>query len=199
MSTIVFFDLETTGLDPGCHIIQLSAVCGEREFNAYILPRRPISPKASELTGITQSRGKLYRHGIPLDTVFLHDALNDFSDFLSSCRPRRRKRPHRRPVLLAGHNAKGFDAPILARVLQKCSLWEDFQQVVSGFVDTLLLSRNLYDLPSYSLEFLAKHFLDRCYDAHNALEDARILQELFDVWDPDREDIWEVTFPTNEF
>ncbi|KAL7402923.1 hypothetical protein ABVT39_021895 [Epinephelus coioides] len=195
MSTIVFFDLETTGLDPRCHIIQLSAVCGEREFNAYILPRRPISPKASELTGITQSRGTLYRHGTPLDTVFLHDALNDFSDFLSSCRPHRR-----RPVLLAAHNAKGFDAPILARVLRKFSLWEDFQQVVSGFVDTLLLSRNLFrGLPSYSLEFLAKHFLHKDYDAHNALEDARILQELFDDWDPDRGDISEVTFPTNEF
>ncbi|XP_078023854.1 DNA polymerase III PolC-type-like [Epinephelus lanceolatus] len=199
MSNIVFFDLETTGLDPGCHIIQLSAVCGEREFNAYILPRRPISPRATELTGLTQSRGTLYRHWTPLDTVFLYDALKDFIDFLRYCRPRRCKRPHRRPVLLAAHNAKEFDAPILARVLQKCSLWEDFQQVVSGFVDTLLLSRNLYDLHSYSLKSLAKHFLHRYYDAHDGLEDARILQELFDVWDPDREDIWEVTFPTSEF
>ncbi|XP_049429313.1 DNA polymerase III subunit epsilon-like isoform X2 [Epinephelus fuscoguttatus] len=199
MSTIVFFDLETTGLDPGCHIIQLSAVCGEREFNAYILPRRPISPKASELTGITKSRGTLYHHGTPLDTVFLYDALNDFIDFLSSCRPRHRKRPRRRPVLLAAHNAR-FDAPILARVLQKCYLWEDFQQVVSGFVDTLPLSRNLFPgLHSYSLESLAEYFLYRYYDAHDGLEDARILQELFDFWDPDREDVWEVTFPTNEF
>ncbi|XP_049429310.1 DNA polymerase III PolC-type-like isoform X1 [Epinephelus fuscoguttatus] len=199
MSNIVFFDLETTGLDPRCHIIQLSAICGEREFNAYILPRRPISPKASELTGLTQSRGTLYRHGTPLDTVFLYDALNDFIDFLSSCRPRRRTRPHRRPVLLAAHNAERFDAPILARVLRKCSLWEDFQQVVSGFVDTLPLSRNLYDLHSYSLEFLVEYFLHRDYDAHDGLEDARILQKLFGFWDPDREDVWEVTFLANEF
>ncbi|XP_078023858.1 DNA polymerase III PolC-type-like [Epinephelus lanceolatus] len=190
MSTIVFFDLETTGLDPGCHIIQLSAVCGKREFNAYILPRRPISPRATELTGLTQSRGTLYRHGTPLDTVFLYDALKDFINFLSSCRP----------VLLVAHNAKEFDAPILARVLRKCSLWEHFQQVVSGFVDTLLLSRNLFrGLSSYSLESLAKHFLDRYYDAHNALEDAKILQELFNLWDPNRGDVWKVTFPVNEF
>ncbi|XP_049429318.1 protein PML-like isoform X4 [Epinephelus fuscoguttatus] len=190
MSNIVFFDLETTGLDPGCHIIQLSAVCGEREFNAYILPRRPISPKATELTGLTKSRGKLYRHGTPLDTVFLYDALNYFIDFLSSCRP----------VLLAAHNAERFDAPILARVLRKCSLWEDFQQVVSGFVDTLPLSRNLFPgLHSYSLESLAKHFLHRDYDAHDALEDAKILQELFNLWRPDNGNISKVTFPANEF
>ncbi|KAL7401677.1 hypothetical protein ABVT39_003133 [Epinephelus coioides] len=190
MSNIVFFDLETTGLDPGCHIIQLSAVCGERAFNAYILPCRPISPRASELTGLTQSRGKLYRRGIPLDAVFLRDALNAFINFLSSCRP----------VLLAAHNAKEFDALILARVLRRYSLWLHFQQVVSGFVDTLLLSRNLFrGLSSYSLESLAEYFLHRDYDAHDALEDAKILKELFNVWDPKRGDISKVTFPANEF
>ncbi|TDH09820.1 hypothetical protein EPR50_G00090820 [Perca flavescens] len=191
--TIVFFDLETTGLDTAsCHITQLSAVCEENEFNVYTLPRRPIEPRASELTGFTVYRGRLYLCGTLVRTVSLVRALKSFINFLSDFRG---------PVLLAAHNAKRFDALILSRLLRRFSLWQRFQQVVSGFVDTLMLSRNLYPRLGikYSQGSLVDYFLEEYYDAHNALEDAKMLQKLFNFWEPDSWDVADVTFPTEEF
>ncbi|XP_029289262.1 uncharacterized protein LOC115009442 [Cottoperca gobio] len=179
---IVFFDLETTGLDTKvCDIIQLSAIHEDRDFNVYILPSRPIHERASEVNGFTVGDGRLLLNGTPVDTVPLVDALTSFIDFLRS---------FQRPVLLAAHNAEQFDAPLLQRVLRQFSLYTEFQQVVSGFVDTLPLSRNLHpDLPSYSQVNLVQHFLGKTYNAHDALEDARMLQELFNSWSPSNESI----------
>ncbi|KAM9352097.1 DNA polymerase III PolC-type-like [Symphorus nematophorus] len=178
-NTIVFFDLETTGLDTDvCDIIQVSAICGQRVFNAYALPRRPLTESATNVTGFTVSDGGLYLHGHPVETIPLTDVLTSFIAFL---------RPFRPPVLLAAHNARRFDAPVLTRVLRQFSLRQEFQEVVSGFLDTFLLGKNVFHgLPSYSQAYLVRHFLRKTYDAHNAVEDARMLQELFQIWSPNR-------------
>ena len=39
------------------HITQLAAVCGDEKFSTYILPRKPITRKASEVTGIEVVNG----------------------------------------------------------------------------------------------------------------------------------------------
>lgn len=173
-----------------CDITQLSAVCGDRVFNAYTVPRCAISRGASRVTGFTVRAGRLFYCGDPVKTVYHVDALTSFIKFLRS---------FRRPVLLVAHNAKRFDAPVLTRLLRELDLWHGFQQVVSGFVDSLLLSRNLYDLRRYSLPFLVDYFLEEDYDAHNATEDATMLEELFDVWRPKTWEVSEVTFPTEAF
>ncbi|XP_071399218.1 DNA polymerase III PolC-type-like [Centroberyx affinis] len=186
--TIVFFDLETTGLDTAvCDIVQLSAISGERSFNAYAFPRCPITDDATRVTGFTVRGDALLLHGRPVDTVPLRQALSSFISFLRS---------FRRPLLLAAHNAKRFDGPILARVLQECSLTQDFQEVVSTFLDTFLLSKQLYapGLARYSQEYLVRYFLKKSYDAHNALEDAKTLQELYKKWDPERWELFRCTF-----
>lgn len=183
---IVFFDLEATGLDTMvCDIIQLSAICGEREFNAYILPRREISASAREVTGFTVRNGGLFLRGKSVDTVPLCDALADFIAFLRS---------FRRPVLLAAHSAMRFDAPVITRVLKQFHLWPEFQQVACGFLDTFLLSKNVcVGVSSYSQKNLVRHYLGKTYDAHNAAEDARMLQELFNRWNPNSWSITRVT------
>ncbi|XP_023693973.1 DNA polymerase III subunit epsilon-like [Paramormyrops kingsleyae] len=175
--TFVFFDLETTGLDVSqCHILQLSAVCGERTFNKYVLPRHSITAGASRVTGFTVEGGRLLQHGHPMPTVPLRQALIDFLTFLRGVQS---------PVLVA-HNALDFDAPILLRTLSNFSFYNKLTFIV-GFLDTLRLS---YDLPvcsafkKFSLEYLVKQFLDKSYEAHNALEDSKVLQELFYVWSP---------------
>ncbi|XP_042364144.1 DNA polymerase III PolC-type-like [Plectropomus leopardus] len=190
--TIVFFDLETTGLDTDvCDIIQVSAICGERVFDVYTLPRRAVTKGAQQVTGFTVGDDGLFRHGRPVDTVPLVDALTSFINFLRS---------FRRPVLLAAHNARRFDAPVLTRVLQTLSLWQEFQQVVSGFVDTLPLSKNLYpNLGSHSQRNMVRHFLGVDYEAHNAVEDAKMLQELFNSWRPNNGDVSRVTISTYAF
>ncbi|KAK2842616.1 hypothetical protein Q5P01_012816 [Channa striata] len=187
--TIVFFDLETTGLDTSvCDIIQLSAICGDKVFNVYTLPRNALTQSATEVTGFTVSDGRLFLHGVQMRTTPLVEALTSFIAFLRS---------FRRPVVLVAHNAKRFDAPVLSRVLQNYSLWQQFQQVVSRFLDTFLLSKNLFrNLSSYSQVYMVDHFLGLTYDAHNALEDARMLQKLYNTWRPKSSDVSRCTFRT---
>ncbi|KAK1887290.1 DNA polymerase III PolC-type [Dissostichus eleginoides] len=184
--TIVFFDLETTGLGTkSCHIVQLGANCENYDFNRYILPRILIEPGAKKVHGLTVSDGQLLLHRKPVSTVPLYSSLKSFIDYLGSFPG---------PVLLAAHNSRRFDEIVLKRVLKMCSLFEQFKQVVSGFVDTLLLSRKLHpQLDCYKLPYLVDYFLDRQYNAHNAVEDAKQLEELFNYWKPNYDDIEEVT------
>ncbi|KAL3061117.1 hypothetical protein OYC64_009348 [Pagothenia borchgrevinki] len=135
--TIVFFDLETTGLDTkSCHIVQLGASCEHHTiFNRYILPCIPIEYGATEVNGLTVSYDQLFLHGEP------------------------------------------------------------FEQVVSGFVDTLPLSKKLYpQLKRFNQPYLVRYFLGERYNAHNAVEDAKLLEELFyNRWNPDNDVISEFT------
>ncbi|XP_068459800.1 DNA polymerase III PolC-type-like [Clinocottus analis] len=184
--TIVFFDLEATGLDTTvCNIIQLSAVCEGRVFNVYVLPQLELTASAKEVTGFTVRNGELLLRGSPVTTVPLAEALRSFMDFLRS---------FPRPVLLAAHSAMRFDAPVLLRVLRQLRLLEEFRQVVSGFVDTFPLSKNLHRLRSYSQVNMVRHFLKKSYDAHNAVEDATMLEELFNHWSPSQRNISRVTY-----
>ncbi|XP_019934396.1 DNA polymerase III PolC-type-like [Paralichthys olivaceus] len=184
---VVFFDLETTGLNTDmCDIIQLSAVCGERLFNAYTLPVCAITEAAKRVTGFTVSNGSLFLHGNRMHTTPVYEALTSFIAFLHS---------FHHPVLLAAHNGRCFDAPVLFRVLMQSQLLQKFQQVVSGFMDTLQLGKTLYpNLPGYSQQFLVSYFLGCSYNAHDAVEDARMLQELYKVWNPNQRDVWSCSF-----
>ncbi|XP_077373720.1 DNA polymerase III subunit epsilon-like [Festucalex cinctus] len=177
--TLVFFDLETTGLDTErCDIIQIAAVCGTRVFNAFTVPRCAITGEASRLTGFSVAGGLLLRRGEAVPTVSLPQALASFVEFLGSfCGP----------VYLAAHNANRFDAPVLQRMLREFSLLRRFQGAVSSYLDTFLLTkRMLTNFYSYSLPYMVERFLGKTYAAHNALEDARMLQELFQALKPGR-------------
>ncbi|XP_067292598.1 DNA polymerase III PolC-type [Pseudorasbora parva] len=173
--TPVFFDLETTGLDTSaCDIVQLSAISGDRAFNAYLLPRCSMTDGASRVTGLTVDGQSLLFHRRPVPTVPHTRALRDFISFLKT---------FRRPFLV-GHNSRRFDWPILTRVLADYDLLEEFERAVSGCVDTLTLSREMFQLQKYSQPFLVEHFLHQAYGAHDASEDVRTLQDLYRVWRP---------------
>ncbi|KAL7858017.1 hypothetical protein AOLI_G00181190 [Acnodon oligacanthus] len=176
--TPVFFDLETTGLDTaGCDIVQLSAISGDQVFNVYMLPRCPITEGASRVTGLTTKGRKLFLHRQLVDTVPVQEALMSFISFLKT---------FSKPFLV-GHNCKRFDCPILLRILREFYLLDQFRDVVSGFLDTLLLSREMFALPKYSQPYLVQHFLQKSYGAHNATEDVKALQDLYTVWRPNTE------------
>ncbi|KAF3855162.1 hypothetical protein F7725_023217 [Dissostichus mawsoni] len=112
------------------------------DFNRYILPTRPLTESAKQVTGLTCRDGCLFLRGTQVETVPMKEALTSFLDYLRS---------FRKPVLLAAHSAMRFDAPVITRWLRKHSLHTEFKQVVSGFVDTFPLSKNLHwGLSSYS-------------------------------------------------
>ncbi|XP_067911721.1 protein PML-like isoform X2 [Heterodontus francisci] len=172
--TLVFFDLETTGLEKDCDIVQLSAVSGEKIFNKYILPSRPMSAGAVTITGIQIMGGILYLRGQPQPTCSLQEAMTAFLQFLQSL-----DRP-----LLAGHNIWKFDGPIILRAWQEISIKNEFARCVTGFLDTLLLAQDIIpksEVKSYKQTELVQTFLKKGYEAHNAIEDVKSLQELYSV------------------
>ena len=159
-----------------CDIIQLAAISGVHTFNIYMMPQVAIDRGATAVNGFSVSDGALLLRGTAIPTATLTEALTSFLDFLRSLE---------QPVLLAAHNARRFDKPVLDRALLGCSLARQFQQLGSRFLDTLPLSRALHPgLDSHSLVNLSGYFLPRHYNAHDALEDVRALQELYNCWNP---------------
>lgn len=163
-----------------CEIIQLSAICGDDTFNAYTMPSGNVADGATKVTGLSVRDGRLYLHETPVPTVPLRQVFTSFLAYIRSFQG---------PVLLAAHNAELFDGVILSRVLQQQfpDLWPQFQRMVPGYLDTLPLSKRVCPgLTSYSLASLVDEFLQEAFDAHNAVEDARVLQKLFYTWNPAR-------------
>lgn len=180
--TLVFFDLETTGLDTSrCDIVQLSAISGTQVFSVYLLPRCCITEGASQVTGLWVDGSTLMLRERPVQTVPHQQALTGFIRFLQN-------QTFGRPILV-GHNSRRFDWPILRRVLEEFGLLQEFRSCVSECVDTLSLSREMFRnaLQKFSQPFLVQHFLQQEYRAHDASEDVRTLQELYRVWRPSLE------------
>ncbi|CAN9498935.1 unnamed protein product [Ophioblennius macclurei] len=177
---LVFFDLETTGLDKKCEIVQLAAVSGDHTLNLYIVPRRQMQHGASRITGFHVRRQRLFQHRHPVLTNTLREVVVSFITFL---------RMLRHP-LVVGHNIRRFDCPLLARALDELDLRAEFESCVSGCVDTLPLARELLkdrQLQSFTQENLVRELLGLDYRAHDALEDVRALQALYRVLQPTAE------------
>ena len=164
-----------------CDIIQLAAISGGHTFNVYIMPEDGIDIITRVTTGFEDRNGKLFQNDIAMPTITLHKALGAFISFLQS---------FDQPVLLAAHDAKCFDKPVLDRALFRCSLTEQFKMLGSSFLDTLLLSKALYPgLDSYEQGKLSYPFLGKPDYSHNALIDVTALQELYRCWNPNRESV----------
>ncbi|CAC5378288.1 unnamed protein product [Mytilus coruscus] len=56
----IFFDIEATGLARNSHITQISATSDKGSINTYVLPKKPITPKAQEITGIKVEGSKMF-------------------------------------------------------------------------------------------------------------------------------------------
>ena len=168
--TKVFFDLETTSLQRDCDIVQLSAVTEHASFNAYVLPTKPISQNATEITGLEVRDSKLYYKKTQVTAITISECLEQFIDW---CQQKQR-------VLLVAHNCKVFDAPRLVNHVEKCDKLEAFSKAVVGFSDTLSAFKNVYkgEMKGFSQGNLVKTILQKDYEAHNALDDAILLQEL---------------------
>nr|XP_020479719.1 protein PML-like [Monopterus albus] len=175
--SLVFFDLETTGLGQSCEIVQLAAVSGGHSLNLYTVPQCRMERGAAKVTGFRVRRQKLYLNRKLVLTNSLQEVLVSFIAFLQMlCRP-----------LVIGHNIRRFDCPVLARALDKLNLRAQFESSIAGCVDTLPLSREMLKdrcLKSFSQENLVRELVGVNYKAHDALEDVRALQTLYSVLQP---------------
>ena len=171
--SFVVFDLETGGLRYLEHdILQVSAICGDKEFDAYVEPTRPISREASNINKLTHVNGQLHYKRNPVETIPITDALQQFMEFLQEMP---------KPVLV-GHYSKKFDLPFLRFYLKENEMWETFLSVVVGYVDTWTVFRHEFpNRTSYKQVDLVKGLLGEEYEAHSALEDVRALQKLSEL------------------
>ena len=149
------------------NITQMSAVYGDRTFNRYIVPEKPISYGASLVTNLSSKDGKLYKNGVLImDSIQIKTCLTDLMSFL---------RDIENPVLVA-HNAETFDAMVLCNKIIQCNI--SFEGVIKGFIDTLTVFRSY--LPGhkcYKQEVLVRESGIN-YNAHDSLEDCRALEAL---------------------
>lgn len=177
---LVFFDLETGGLDPQKHAItQLAAVAVDAasfaELETFERKLR-FKPEAAEKEAL--DLGSYDPEAWEREAVAPPDALRDFSAFLSDHATKRmvsaRTGKDYFVARLAGHNAASFDMPFLRRYFALCDLF------LPGYflaLDTAQLAAwwnwaNGGKLESVKLETLAAHFgVD--LNAHDALEDVR--------------------------
>ena len=151
-------------------ICQLAAIHGTDEFNVYIIPSHGISSSAAAVNKLSVKSGCLFYDGKPVAAVQPDVAIGRFLDWLQS---------FKLPCLLFAHNAKMFDVKHLQRALDKSNKTRQFQELVPGFCDTLPAFKEIFpNRKSYSQKNLAKDLLQATYNAHNALSDVRMLQEL---------------------
>ncbi|XP_045614886.1 uncharacterized protein eEF1gamma isoform X1 [Procambarus clarkii] len=166
---LVYFDVETTGFERDCDIIQLSAVMGNLQFNQYVQPNKSVAWQAAEITGLTYKLGSLYHHNKKVEAVNPEKALQLFISWLEPLAP----------VTLVAHNCYRFDARKLLNIFKKFRLENTLAELVVGFVDTLPLFRKMYpSLENHKQETLVRVLLKESYDAHNALADVQALQKL---------------------
>ncbi|XP_078318478.1 uncharacterized protein LOC111118926 isoform X6 [Crassostrea virginica] len=165
----VFFDLETTGLELPSEILQLAAICGDQKFSCYVLPTSSIDKQASRITGLTFDGTILFKRGVPVPAVSLHECLTMFHQWLTAIP---------KPVLFA-HNCRNFDSIILSNAITKSNFYH-LSEYISGFCDTLpMLKENIsMKTTSFSLETLVRNVLGLTYDAHDAVEDCKYLKKL---------------------
>ncbi|KAL7641571.1 UNVERIFIED_CONTAM: hypothetical protein RMT77_007444 [Armadillidium vulgare] len=170
-SSLIIFDLETSGFNYYAEILQLSAVYKEKEFNKYIQPLMDIGYHATNVNKLSLIDGVLCCNKDPVESTTLHDGLKDFLEWLKSIPA---------PRFLLGHNVN-FDCGFLIHSLCQFDLMTEFSQLVTGFIDTLPLCRELCPktvVHNYQQNTLVNHYLKLSYEEHNALEDVKALQKL---------------------
>lgn len=168
---IVLLDLETSGFEADCDILQIAAQCRKEKFSTYINPIQQISLKASEAHGLTNCSGELYYYGRKVVSVPLRLALSNLYEWLKSLG---------RKCCIATHNL-AFDGPRLFKAIVKNNLISDFSEVTYGFVDTLKIIRKVTGKKtkgSCTISGLADSLDIPKVEAHNAINDCAILHKI---------------------
>jgi len=168
MSRIIWWDLETTGLNPFHNkIIEISARDNSGEtFNSLIKMDEPLDVAIVKITGITDSL--LSTEGHDACEVF-----NNFYNYMTLGKANTR-------TFMVAHNGDGFDRLFLKTQLNMYGL------KIPGniyFLDSLYLSRLvLPHMKSHSLETLCKYYKIDNKNAHRAESDVNVLCSLWNIW-----------------
>jgi len=155
-----FLDLETTGLSPwfGDRICEVGIVLTEgkrikQQVQTLVNPERLLSLGAASTSGLKDDE---------LSTAPLFaDVANELVEWL-------------RGTVVVCHNAQ-FDIQFLDSEFRR--LGREIQ--IPNLIDTLMLARQYFDIPSYALASIAEAFQVPLTIAHRALVDAHTARGIF--------------------
>lgn len=156
---IVFFDLETTGINiANDRIVEISILKidtdGKEEVKTMrINPEIPIPQKTSEIHGIYDEDVK--------DAPTFKEVARQLATFMEGCD-------------LAGYNSNKFDIPLLAEEFIRAEV--DFDMTKRKFIDVQTI---FHKMEKRTLEAAYKFYCDRNLDdAHSAEADTRATYEV---------------------
>ncbi len=156
---VIVFDIETTGLSPDSErITEIGAVKLRgleivEEFQTFVNPEKHIPENITELTGIDDSMVE----NAPSE----NEALRKFMEFCGN-------------APLVAHNAP-FDTSFIRAACRRQGMNYGFASV-----DTLTLCRAAVpNKKSYTLDNMAKHYGLGDFNHHRAIDDAKMLTEIF--------------------
>lgn len=171
--SVLFFDIETSGLIPEEHdIIQIAAVdpiTGDEFEQLLRFKTGNASKEALKINGYNEElwdeRAVTQRKGFQLFRKFIED-------HATQTRISRKTGKEYKVAVMAGHNIDKFD-------MQFLRMWEQRQNgylpIDYACYDTLQLARWVMpDLKGYRLEDLARHFDVFDGKCHNALHDVKM-------------------------
>ncbi len=156
---IVVFDIETTGLwHDKDRITEIGAVKLKNrevteEFQTFVNPEISIPAKITELTGINDAMVE----NAPSEI----EALKAFMKFAGSC-------------VLVAHNA-GFDTSFIKEAAKRHGVEYNF-----SYIDTIPICKAvLPKLKHYKLDDVAKEYKLGDFNHHRAVDDAKMLSQIF--------------------
>lgn len=161
ISDYTVIDLETTGINTKtCEIIEISAVKVRNgkiidTYTSLIKPNAKVSPKITEITGITNEMLE--------NSPKINDKLQEYLDFIDY-------------DIVLGHNIASYDVPILQRYCEELNL----DLLTNDIVDTLKFARKCdINVPDNKLTTLTKYFEIEHTNAHRALSDCIANHECY--------------------
>lgn len=141
-----------------------------------MIPSKPFSHAASQITGLHIFQGDLYLYENPVAAVSAKIACQQLLQYSQSYRCR---------VILVAHNGFSFDNPRLIRLMKQCELYQEFCDSVQGFADTLPIFKSILQAikkkkKKFSIaSLLQDYILDyKTQSLHNAVEDINCLKKL---------------------
>ncbi|MFQ3579123.1 MAG: 3'-5' exonuclease, partial [Bacteroidales bacterium] len=157
---IVFFDLETTGINPATdRIVEISLLKvwpnGKQELKTYrINPEMPIPPRATEVHGITDEDVK----NAPTFKMIATELVNILRD-----------------ADIAGYNCNKFDIPLLAEEFLRADVEFDFKK--RNIIDVMVI---FMKKEPRNLEAAYKFYCNKeLENAHSANADTMATFEVF--------------------
>ena len=178
MNELIYFDFETTGLNPyHDKIIEYAFLVDEEHsddtyIQSLVNPQTKMDKKITDITGIHPDM-------LEKEKSIMHH-IKQIYNFINGHSGRTCIKTHCK--YLVAHNALVFDRIFLLEEFNNLKKISKKKIDTSNiyFIDSLLLARKLIPgLYSYSIKSLSKHF-DVSNGTHRALDDVRALKEIFE-------------------